>query len=64
MKQLRTALFWVIMQRVVVISYHHSMTTYWSHPQGSKSLLHKLYVIHLSVVNVTDKTQTDSLNWT
>jgi len=28
---MRTALFWIIMQRVVVISYWHFGTTYQSH---------------------------------
>ena len=32
----RTALFLVIMQRVVVIPYRHFGTTYWSHLQGSR----------------------------
>jgi len=31
----QTAFFWVIMQRVVVISYWRFRTTYWSHLQGS-----------------------------
>jgi len=31
---LQTALFWVITQRVVVISYRHFGTNYWSHLQG------------------------------
>jgi len=35
---LRTALFWVITQRVVVISYRCCGTTYRSHLQGSKFL--------------------------
>jgi len=35
-KQLRTALFWVAMQRIVVISYQCFGTTYRSHPQGSR----------------------------
>ena len=30
----RTALFWVITQRVEVISYRHFWTTYWSQLQG------------------------------
>jgi hypothetical protein len=64
MKQLRTALFWVFMQGVVVISYRRFGTTNRSHPQGSESLLHKSDVIHFSAVNATDKTQTDSVNWT
>jgi len=33
---LRTALFWVIMQQVVVISYWHFRKHYQSHPLGSK----------------------------
>jgi len=33
-KQMRTALFWVITQRVVVISYRRFGTTYRSYPQG------------------------------
>jgi len=33
---LRTALFWVITQRVVVISYRHFRTNYRSHPQDSR----------------------------
>jgi hypothetical protein len=37
-KKTRTALFWVIMQQVVVISYRHFGTTYWSHLQNSKFL--------------------------
>jgi hypothetical protein len=36
-KYMKTALFWVITQRVVVISYRRFGTTYWSHLQGSKS---------------------------
>jgi hypothetical protein len=35
---MKTGLFWVIMQRVVVISYMFG-TTYWSHPQGSRGSL-------------------------
>jgi len=35
----RTALFWVITQRVVVISYRRFGTTYQSHPQGSRGPL-------------------------
>jgi len=34
---MRTALFWGITQRVVVISYRRFGTTYQSHPQGQKS---------------------------
>jgi len=37
----RTAFFWVIMQRVVVISYQRLGTTYCSHLQGSR--IQKLY---------------------
>jgi len=33
---LRTALLWVIMQQVVVISYRGFGTTYQSHLQGSR----------------------------
>jgi len=33
---MKTALFWVIMQQVVVISYRRFRTTYQSHPQGSR----------------------------
>jgi len=37
---LRTAPFWVITQRVVVISYYRRFgTTSWSHPQGSRIVL-------------------------
>jgi len=32
---MRPALFWVIKQRVVVISYRHLGTTYWSHEDGT-----------------------------
>jgi len=32
---MRTALFWVITKRVVVIPYRRVMTTYRSHLQGS-----------------------------
>jgi hypothetical protein len=32
---LRTSLFWVITQQVVVISYQRFGETYLSHPQGS-----------------------------
>jgi len=35
--RMRTALFWVITQQVVVISYQLFGTTYRSHPQGSKN---------------------------
>ena len=35
-KQMRTALFWVIMQWVVVISYRHFGTAYRSHLWGSR----------------------------
>ena len=35
-KMLRTALFWVITQRVVVICYRRFGTTYRSHLQGSR----------------------------
>jgi len=38
-KYMRTALFWVIMQRVVVIPYRCFGTTYRSHLQGSEILL-------------------------
>jgi len=58
MKELRTVLFWVITQQVVVISYHHFGTTYRSHPQGSKTLLRKLYVVRFSFVNATDEKHT------
>jgi len=34
---MRTALFWVIMQRVVVISYRCFRTTYQSHLQASRN---------------------------
>jgi len=34
-----TALFWVITQRVVVISYRRFGTTFRSHPQGSRLFL-------------------------
>jgi len=34
---MRTALFWVITQRVVVISYRRFGTTYRYHPQGSRN---------------------------
>jgi len=34
--KLRTALFLVITQQVVVISYRRLGTTYWSHPQRSR----------------------------
>ena len=34
--RLRTVLFWVIMQKVVVISYRRFGTTYRSQPQGSR----------------------------
>ena len=33
---LRTAFFWVITRRVVVISYRRFGITYRSHPQGSR----------------------------
>jgi hypothetical protein len=33
-KQKRTVLFWVITRRVVVISYQHFGTTYWSYLHG------------------------------
>jgi len=33
---MKTALFWVITQQVVVISYRYFGTTYQSHPQGSR----------------------------
>ena len=36
---LRTALFWVVTQRIVVISYRRFGTTYLSHPQGSRLIL-------------------------
>jgi hypothetical protein len=35
-EEMRTAVFWVITQRVVVISYRRFGTTYRSHLQGSK----------------------------
>jgi hypothetical protein len=38
LSQLRTALFWVITQRVVVISYRRFEKTYRSHPRGSRVL--------------------------
>jgi hypothetical protein len=34
--ELRTVLFWVITQWVVVISYQCFGTSYWSHPQSSR----------------------------
>ena len=34
--RLRTALFWVITQRVVVISYRRFVYTYWSHLQRTE----------------------------
>ena len=40
--QMRTALFWVIMQLVVVISYQCFRTTYKSHLQGSRRLSQKV----------------------
>jgi len=33
---MRTALFWVITQRVVIISYRRSGTTYRAHLPGSR----------------------------
>jgi len=33
---MKTALFWVITQRVVVIPYRHFRTNYWFHLQGSR----------------------------
>ena len=36
---LRTALFWVVTHRIVVISYRRFGTTYRSHPQGSRLIL-------------------------
>jgi len=33
---MRTVLFWVITQRVVIISYRRFGTTYWSLLQGSR----------------------------
>ena len=38
-KEVRTALFWVITQRVVAILYRLFGTTYRSHRQGSKILI-------------------------
>ena len=32
---MRTVLFWVNIQQIVIISYRHLATTYWSHLQGS-----------------------------
>ena len=37
MLRLRTELFWIIMQRVVVMSYRRFGTTYRSHLQGVKN---------------------------
>jgi hypothetical protein len=37
-KYLRTAVFWVVTRRVVVISYRRFGTTYGSHPTGSRIL--------------------------
>jgi len=37
---LKTALFWVITQRVMVIPYQRFGTTYRSYPQGSKSIFY------------------------
>jgi len=34
---MRSALFWVIAQRIVVISYRRFRTTYLSHLQGSRN---------------------------
>jgi len=35
---MRPALFWAIKQRVVVISYRHLRTTYWSHEDRTNRL--------------------------
>jgi len=39
----RTAFFSVIMHGVVAISYWHFGTTYWSHPQCSRTQMHGQY---------------------
>ena len=43
---LGTALFWVVTQWVVVISYQHFGTTYRSHPRGSRSERNYHYSLH------------------
>jgi hypothetical protein len=54
---MRTALFWVIAQRVVVISYRRFATTYESHLQGPRFLNPEdgtetpLYRIYFTVCN-------------
>jgi len=45
---LRTALFWVITQRVVVISYRRFGTTYRSHPVSSQNVGKKLALLAFS----------------
>jgi len=35
-RALRTALFWALMQRVVIVLYQNCVTTYRSHLQGSR----------------------------
>jgi hypothetical protein len=51
----RTALFWVITQRVVVISYGHFGTTYQSHPRGSRILLESGRNYHYLLCNNPDE---------
>jgi len=43
--ELRTALFWVITQRVVVIYCWRFGTTYRSHPQGTRTKISWFWII-------------------
>jgi hypothetical protein len=51
---LRTALFWGVTQRRVVILYRRFGTTYQSHLQGSRSQRRKLVLEFLTLENGTD----------
>jgi len=48
-KETRTALLWVVMQRVLAISYRRFGTTYQAHLQGSRILGFFLNSLHLKM---------------
>jgi len=46
---MRTALFWVVTQRVVVISYRHFGTSYWFYLQDSRMIV---WVIEVEIMEL------------
>ena len=48
-RKMRTALFWVIRQRVMVIHYIRFGTTYRSHLVNKANLVHNLFLVYLSI---------------